>query len=87
MHELLHFYTWQVFFEELKRKGLSGLRYNDIKESLTELLNLEFSDLMGGGVDKGYGQHQEMRKKIRDLWPKNKDIKALVNNLVVQWKN
>lgn len=78
MHELFHFYTWHVFYKDLEQKGLSKQQYNDIKESLTELLNVEFSDLMRGAEDRGYSQHQEMRKKIREVWSKNKDIKNLV---------
>ena len=68
MHELLHFYTWHAFGKELLDEGLSKLTYNDIKESLTELLNLEFFDFMNGKQDAGYLQHQEMRTKIREMW-------------------
>lgn len=80
MHELFHFYTWQAFHKTLK-KGFSEERYNDIKESLTELFNLEFADLMGGAKDKGYAQHKAMRDKIRAIWTKNKNIKNLVRQL------
>ena len=82
MHELLHFYTWHAFGKKLVDEGLSKLAYNDIKESLTELLNLEFSDLMGGKLDTGYPQHQEMRKKIKEVWKSEKDIDKLVLNLI-----
>ncbi len=74
MHELLHFYTWEAFYKILKKQGLSDLQYNDIKESLTELLNIEFADLMGGHIDTGYPQHAEMRLKIRKLWEGNKNL-------------
>ena len=82
MHELLHFYTWHAFGKKLLDDGLSKLAYNDIKESLTELLNLEFSDLMNGKLDTGYPQHQEMRTKIREMWQTSKDISTLVQILV-----
>ena len=58
MHELLHFYTWHAFGKKLLDEGLSKLAYNDVKESLTELLNLEFSDLLNGKRDEGYPQNQ-----------------------------
>jgi len=82
MHELFHFYTWHAFHKELEQKGLSKQQYNDIKESLTEILNIEFTDLMKGAEDKGYSQHQDLRKKIREIWQKSKNIRALVNDLV-----
>ncbi len=81
MHELLHFYTWHAFGKKLLDEGLSKLAYNDIKESLTELLNLEFSDLLNGKTDIGYPQHQEMRAKIRELWQEKKDVKAIIEKL------
>lgn len=82
MHELLHFYTWHAFGKKLLDEGLSKLAYNDIKESLTELLNLEFSDLMNGKPDVGYPQHQEMRAKIREMWLAKKEIAPIIQTLV-----
>lgn len=82
MHELLHFYTWHAFGKKLLDDGLSKLAYNDVKESLTEILNLEFSDLMGGKLDSGYPQHQEMRQKIRNLWRDKKSIFLMVQELI-----
>lgn len=82
MHELFHFYTWQAFGKKLLDEGLDKLKYNELKESLTELLNLEFADLLGGALDKGYPQHQELRQKIRDLWSENKDPFLLIKKLL-----
>lgn len=82
MHELLHFYTWHAFGQKLLDEGLSPSKYNDLKESLTELLNLEFSDLLKGKLDSGYPQHQEMRAAIRAWWSKQKDISLLIQKLV-----
>ncbi len=73
MHELWHFYTWYKFGRETEQK-IGVEKYNDIKESLTVLLNIECLDLMGGEIDKGYPQHQELRNKIIDIWNKTKDI-------------
>ena len=84
MHELLHFYTWHAFGKKLLDEGLSKVAYNDLNESLTELLNLEFSDLLSGKRDSGYPQHQEMRQKIHDLWLKQKDLFPMVQKLVSQ---
>jgi len=82
MHELLHFYTWHAFGKKLLDEGLSKLAYNDIKESLTELLNLEFSDLLNGKPDNGYPQHQEMRAEVKRLWLEIKNIQAVIGKLL-----
>jgi len=81
MHELLHFYTWHAFGQKLVDGGLSKLAYNDVKESLTELLNLEFSDLMGGKPDKGYIQHESLRAEIRKLWLNDKKLAPIIDIL------
>lgn len=78
MHELLHFYTWHAFHDELMGQGIVEKQYNDCKESLTELLNLEYVDLMRGVIDDGYAQHAEMRKKVRELWLATKDVRKTI---------
>ena len=78
MHELLHFYTWYAFHDELMKRGIDEKRYNDIKESLTELLNIEYVDLMNGVTDDGYPQHAEMRQKVRELWLTTKNLRRVV---------
>lgn len=83
MHELFHFYTWQSFGEKLVNKGVSKETYNDLKESLTEILNLEFSDLLSGKSDSGYYQHQECRLLIKNLWLKFKDLNKVVEEYLL----
>src|SRR3989344_4142866 len=82
MHELLHFYTWHAFGKKLLDEGLSKLAYNDVKESLTELLNLEFFDLLKGKPDSGYPQHQEMRTKVKKIWLEKKDVKPVIDGIL-----
>lgn len=84
MHELLHFYTYDALYKELAQKGVGGKEYNDIKESLTELLNIEFSELMRGFRDEGYPQHQEMRKRIRSLWTESHDVRKVIGALIAK---
>jgi hypothetical protein len=74
MHELFHFFTWQLFRNEVEGGNISKACYNDIKESLTVLLNVEFADLLAGAEDKGYPQHKEMRESIKKNWLETKDI-------------
>ncbi|MBU2158932.1 hypothetical protein KJ848_01995, partial [Patescibacteria group bacterium] len=77
LHELWHFYTWYALGEN-EQDRLGKEKYNDLKESLTILLNVECADLLGEGVvDAGYPQHQELRTQISDFWNKNPDINAL----------
>ncbi len=81
MHELFHFYTWHAIGKQLVDNGLSKENYNDIKESLTELLNIEFADLMDGIVDEGYPQHQELRARIRESWNEYRDLQKVITHI------
>lgn len=83
MHELFHFYTWHVFYRKLSEQGISKERYNDIKESLTVLLNIEFADLLDGAEDKGYPQHANLRNQIIDLRKPGKTLHEIVAILTV----
>jgi hypothetical protein len=73
MHELWHFYFYfSVGHDILQQHGRSI--YNDIKESLTVLLNVIFVDLLKGATDKGYPQHAELRKIIAMEYEKTNSI-------------
>jgi len=75
-HELLHFYTWYAFSEELEKKGVSKEKYNDVKESLTEVLNTDFSDLLRE-IDTGYPQHHDLRIQVKHMRGMGKSIKDI----------
>jgi hypothetical protein len=82
MHELWHFYTWYGLGPDQEEK-LGMEKYNDLKESLTVLLNIECGDLLPEGrQDAGYPQHKELREKIVELWSSEKDIHKLWLKLV-----
>jgi len=82
MHELWHFYTWYSLGVSQYEK-LGKERYNDIKESLTVLLNSECADLFPKGTeDKGYPQHQEMRAKISNMWISDKNLQKIIAKLI-----
>lgn len=77
MHELWHFYTWYGLGTDQEAK-LGKVKYNDLKEALTVLLNVECGDLMiEGKTDKGYPQHTELRQEILNFWEKEKNIHKL----------
>jgi hypothetical protein len=78
MHELFHFYTWQAYHDSLIKAGINENQYNDIKESLTVLLNVEFVDLMDGVRDDGYPQHAGMRQEVQELWSRSKDLRKVI---------
>lgn len=75
MHELWHFYTYSKFGDYIDRLGAS--KYNDIKEALTVLLNIECKDLLGEEVDSGYPQHKDLRERITQLWADKKDLECV----------
>jgi len=81
MHELFHFYTWKALSNKVNILKISPTEYNDIKESLTELLNLEFHDLLNGAVDKGYPQHRKIRMFIKESWQRNPNLEGLIKDL------
>ncbi len=82
MHELWHFYTWYKFGVTWEEK-MGKEQYNDLKEALTVLLNVECKDLLPEGVeDVGYPQHRELRERILKFWDKEKDIEKLWESLV-----
>lgn len=77
MHELWHFYTWYGLGTDQEAK-IGKQKYNEIKEALTILLNIECKDLLTEGiVDYGYPQHQELRQQIVEFWNRDKDINKL----------
>ena len=82
MHELWHFYTWYKFGIKWEDK-IGKEKYNNIKESLTALLNIECKYLLPEGIsDLGYPQHKDLREKILRLWSETKDIDKVWNNLI-----
>lgn len=80
MHEIFHFYTYYVFYDLIKDPS----KFNEIKESLTVILNLEFYDLMNGRVDRGYLQHQQLRDYISNLWLEDKNIGKIIKKILSQ---
>jgi len=74
MHELMHFWTWHRFQEEVRNGNLTELQYNNVKEAFTELLNIIFLDLLDS-KDMGYPQHKKIRQAVRETWERTHDIK------------
>jgi hypothetical protein len=82
MHEIFHFYTWHALKEN--RPWLLAMpSWNDLKESLTVLINLTCSDLLHSTTDKGYPQHIVLRKTISDLWLQSHSLYSIVDSPVL----
>jgi hypothetical protein len=82
MHELWHFYTWYGLGADQEEKA-GKERYNNLKEALTVLLNVECADLLPAGVtDKGYPQHQDLRDKILEFWKEDRNMDNLWKNII-----
>jgi len=80
-HELMHlhlhnFSWWENVEDKIGNKGT-----HDLKEALTELLNLDFRDLWFVH-NKGYSGHVKLRSYISSQWKKKKDFDLLTNNCV-----
>jgi hypothetical protein len=84
IHELFHFYTWYGYHDELMKNGMNNSDYNDIKESFTELLNIEFVDILGENSDAGYEIQMKMRESVRELWLEYRDIEKIIRGLAKQ---
>lgn len=82
MHELWHFYTWYKYGKDWLNK-LGFEKYNNVKESLTVLLNVVCKDLLPEGLeDEGYPQHKEIRERILKLWEEKPDINYVWENVI-----
>jgi hypothetical protein len=67
-HELMHFLFHRYYWEECQKAGLSEPQIQDLKESLTVLLNPILEKLGIAFLDQGYPKHQELRAKLKKLW-------------------
>ena len=64
-HELLHMQTHKYYENVEPMSKLSPMQFNDLKESLTFLLNHEF-EWIDMREDKWYPQHQELRRVLEE---------------------
>ncbi len=77
MHIHLHnTYWWKKVEDEI---GYD--KTHDLKEAFTELLNLEFRDLWIV-KEKGYPNHEILRKYISKQWKNKKDFDKLTDNCI-----
>ncbi len=82
-HEIMHLQFLHHYKDYVKRKGLENNQIEDLKESLTFLLNEpEFNKIILC-QDPGYPEHKELRKKLKNIWSKNKDFQNLLDEAII----
>lgn len=77
-HEIMHLQFLHYYREYLRKRGLKKEQIEDLKESLTFLLNEPGFDQIILCPDTGYPAHRELRKKLKSIWSKNKDFRNLI---------
>ncbi len=77
LHELLHFQFIAYYKNNPSIKSLSPEQFEYLKESLTVILNYEFKEYLCQ-KDRGYSQHQELRKKLEIFWRRNRNFNQLI---------
>lgn len=81
-HELLHLQFLYHYKSYLKKKGLNNEQIEDLKESLTFLLNEpEFKKFILI-PDQGYPSHQTLRKKLKEIWQKEENLSSFLDKAI-----
>jgi len=81
-HEIMHLQFLNYYKNYLTKRWLKKNQIEDLKESLTFLLNEEeFSDIILCD-DSGYPEHGKLRKELKNIWLKNKDFQNLLDEAI-----
>lgn len=81
-HELMHLQFIHYYQKYCMDKGLTKKEFEDLKESLTVLLNYAPFKSLVKAKDLGYKPHQKLRGYIAKEWKRNKDFKKLLDNSI-----
>jgi len=79
-HEILHL-QFLHYYRKYCRKFLSEKQTEDLKESLTFLLNTDFNDLILSR-DMGYPRHKKLRVKLEKIWKEEKDFRNFLDRAI-----
>ncbi|MBT4447593.1 MAG: hypothetical protein HOD06_02525 [Candidatus Komeilibacteria bacterium] len=77
IHELLHFQVMHYYKDNPQVQRMSLAKFEDLKESLTIILNYEFNQYLNN-PDMGYAKHRKLREKLAKFWQSNKDFAKLI---------
>lgn len=80
-HELMHIHLHNSPWWDKVEIEIGKEKTHDLKESMTQLLNLEFRDLWIV-EDRGYDAHAELRKYISSEWKRKKNFNLLTENCI-----
>jgi len=85
-HEIMHLQFLHYYKNYLKKQGLKKEQIEDLKESLTFLLNEpEFENIILSD-DNGYPNHQKLRKKLQKIWQNEKDFQKFLDLAIIEVK-
>lgn len=79
-HEISHL-QFLHYYKKYCRRFLSKEQFEDLKESLTFLLNTDFNDLILC-EDVGYPNHKKLRTRLRKIWEQEKDFKKFLDKAI-----
>lgn len=85
-HELLHFQFIHHYEKFCLQNGLSKNQFDDLKESLTFLLNEKEFENITLQNDQGYPDHQKLRAQLKKLWQKQKNFEKFLEKAIVLTK-
>jgi len=79
-HEIFHL-QFLYYYEKYCRKLISQRKLDDLKEALTFILDTDFKDLLIS-EDRGYPAHKELRKKLKEIWKKDKNFDRFLDKAI-----
>lgn len=81
-HEMMHLQFLYYYKDYLKKHGLNKDQIENLKEAFSFLLNeVEFETIILS-QDSGYPEHNKLRKKLKNIWAKNKDFHNLIDEAI-----
>jgi hypothetical protein len=85
-HELMHFLFHWHYWDQCREAGLSEQEINNLKESLTVLLN-PILEWRGLPPDGGYPVHEELRKQWTVLYGENPNFPTFLEKAIPLYKD
>ncbi len=81
-HEIMHLQFLHDSKDYLEEKGSQDSQIEDLKESLTFLLNeLEFDKIILC-QDAGYPEHDSLRNKLKNIWREDKNFQSFLDKAI-----
>lgn len=81
-HEILHLQFIHYYQDYCFDKGLTAKQFQDLKESTTFLLNEPAFKKFLLAPDRGYPNHQELRRRLKRIWNNEKDFNKFLDRAI-----